>query len=114
MKNDFTDRRSEPRALTGEYYSVNFSINDTPFVFHFLIWDKSSNGMSLLVKEDSVALNYIKIGQVFTMKYFKTDSSKPSEYLKTKIRHITRDDQGRFKGHYLVGISILEKQDVNH
>ena len=113
MKNEFTDRRSESRALTEEYYCVNFSISDTPFVFHFLIWDKSSNGMSLLVKEDSVALSYIKVGQVFTMKYFRTDSSKPPEYLKTKIRHITRDEQGRFKGHYLVGISILEKQGVN-
>jgi hypothetical protein len=114
MTNDFTDRRSEPRTIVQEYYSVNFSVHDTPFVFHFLIWDKSSKGMSLLVKENSVALNYLNVGEIFTMKYYKTDSSKPAEYLKTKIRHITRDDQGRFKGHYLVGISIVEKQNTNH
>ena len=115
MTTAFTDRRSEPRAITeGKYYSVNFSVPDTSFVFHFLVWDKSSNGMSLLVKENSVALNYLKVGEIFTMKYSMTDPSKPAEYLRTKIRHITTDDQGRFKRHYLVGISIVEKQNTNH
>jgi hypothetical protein len=111
MRSTSIERRAEPRTITDQYYSVNFSITRPPFVFHFLIWDKSSNGMSLLVKEDSVALNYLKVGETVAMKFYKTDSSKPAEFLKAKIRHITRDEQGRFRGHYLVGISILEAKD---
>jgi hypothetical protein len=28
------------------------------------------------------------------------------ENLRTRIKHITMNDSGRFKGHYLVGLSI--------
>jgi len=35
-------------------------------------------------------------------------SAYPSDYQKTAVRHITRNDQGRLKGHYLVGLEILE------
>jgi len=41
---------------------------------------------------------------------YPTDSSSPPEYLKTQIKHITKDEQGRFKGHTLVGLLVLEKQ----
>jgi hypothetical protein len=33
--------------------------------------------------------------------------------LKTEIKHITKDDEGRFRGLYLVGLSILEGQNPN-
>ncbi|MCK4485159.1 MAG: hypothetical protein KAU38_00170 [Desulfobacterales bacterium] len=41
---------------------------------------------------------------------YPTDSSSPPEYLKTQIKHITKDEQGQFKGHSLVGLLVLEKQ----
>ena len=44
------------------------------------------------------------------LRYYPTDSSRPSVLLKTEIKHITRDEQGRFKGVYLVGLSILENR----
>jgi hypothetical protein len=113
MKNDFLEKRSEPRSIIQEYYSVNLSIDKKPSVFQFLIWDMSLKGMCLLVKEDSDALKHLQVGRVFNMKYYKRDTSKPAEYLKTEIRHISKDDEGRFKGHYLVGIAILENHNSN-
>jgi len=114
MKNGFIEKRSEPRSIIDEYYSVNLSIDEKPSVFQFLIWDMSLKGMCLLVKEDSDALTYLQVGQVFEMKYYKRDASKPAEFLKTEIRHISKDDEGRFKGHYLVGIAILENHNSHH
>ena len=113
MKNISHEKRSEPRSIVDEYYSVNLSMDKRPSVFQFLIWDMSLKGMCLLVKEDSDALNHLKVGQIFNMKYYKRDSSKPVEFLKTEIRHISKDDEGRFKGHYLVGIEILENHNSN-
>jgi len=113
MKNEFLEKRSELRSIIDEYYSVNLSIDKKPSEFQFLIWDMSLKGMCLLVKEDSDALNHLKVGQIFNMKYYKRDSSKPVEFLKTEIRHISKDDEGRFKGHYLVGIEILENHNSN-
>ena len=44
------------------------------------------------------------------MKYYTMDSLCPTRDLHTDIKHITKEDQGKFKGHYIVGLSILEGQ----
>jgi hypothetical protein len=45
------------------------------------------------------------------MRYYGKDSKFPSKDLATAIRHITKTDQGRLKGHYLIGLEILEEQN---
>ena len=111
MTDNSRKRRSKRGSTTDQYYSVEFSIKRSIFVYQFKIWDISSKGICVLVKEDSDLLNQLKVGDILNLKYYKTDSLKSSEYLKTEIRHITKDDTGRFKGLYLVGLSILEDQD---
>ena len=110
MTSDTVDRRSESRAIMDQFYSVEFSIDDIPSLYQFKIWDLSSKGMCLLVKEGSEILEKIKVGDVVEMRYYTAEASKPTEYLETEIKHITEDKKGRFKGHYLVGISLMEKQ----
>jgi len=109
MKEDFIEKRSEPRSIIDKYYSVEFSISNSAYIYQFKIWDISKKGVCVLVKEDSDLLNHLKVGDILNLKYYSTDSSQPIEYLKTKIRHITKDEEGRFKGLCLVGLSILEK-----
>jgi len=55
-------------------------------------------------------LEKIKVGDVVEMRYYTAEASKPAEYFETEIKHITKDDKGRFKGHYLVGISLMGKE----
>ena len=116
MNGDFitqnpVERRSEHRTITDRYYSVEFSKIGLEFVYQFKIWNMSSRGMCILVKEDSVVLNHLKVGDVFKMKYYTTESPSSTEYIKTKIQHITKDEKGRFGGHFWVGLSIEAKQD---
>ena len=105
------ERRSEPRSIIDQYYSVEFSLSGCSFVYQFKIWNISTKGMCVLVKEDSDLLNHVKVGDILNLKYYPDDSSQPGELLETEIKHITKDEQGRFKGVYLVGLSILENQD---
>jgi len=93
------------------YHSVEFSLSGSAFVYQFKIWDLSSKGICVLVKEDSDLLNHLNVGDIFNLKYYKNDSSQLIEYLRTEIRHINKDDKGRFKGLYLVGLSILQDQN---
>ena len=112
MTDNNEDRRSEPRTIMDQYYSVEFAIGDeTPSLYQFKIWNMSPIGMCLLVKEGSDILKSLKVGDIVDMKYYTVEVSKPTNYMKTEIKHITKDDKGRFKGHYLIGISILEDQD---
>ncbi|MBW2019856.1 MAG: hypothetical protein JRI58_03220 [Deltaproteobacteria bacterium] len=107
------EKRSEPRTEVGEYHSVEFRTEDMAFLYQFKIWNISSKGMCLLVREDSDVLKHLKVGDILNMKYRTDDLSSPAEKLKTEIKHITKQDQGPFKGHYLVGLLILEKQKTD-
>lgn len=111
MTNDFTEKRSETRSVVDRYYSVDFSVENESFLYQFKIWNVSQKGMCLLIKEGSAAMKHLNVGDIVEMKYYKEDSSTPGEYLKTKIRHITKDEEGRFKGHHVVGIQIMEEPD---
>ena len=106
MPNEFEEKRVEPRKIIDEFYSVEFSIKDFAFTYQFRIWDVSEKGICVLVKEDSSILGHLKVGDTWNMKYYRIDSEL-SEYMDTEIRHITKDETGRFEGHYLVGLSIL-------
>jgi hypothetical protein len=40
------------------------------------------------------------------MKYYTSDLFCPTRTMETKISHITREDEGRFQGHCLVGLGV--------
>ena len=111
MTDNSRKRRSKRGSTTDQYYSVEFSIKRSIFVYQFKIWDISSKGICVLVKEDSDLLNQLKVGDILDLKYYRTDPLKSADYLKTEISYITKDDTGGFKGVYLVGLSILGNQD---
>ena len=103
------DRRSEPRSIVDKYSSVEFSASDIAFTFQFKIWEPSLSGMSIMVKEDSAVLDHLKVGDILDMKYYPAKLSGDPIILKTEIKHITKDVIERIKGHFLIGLSVLEK-----
>lgn len=107
IMNETVEKRSELRAEAEKYHSVEFKVTALGFLYQFKLWNMSSKGMCLLVREDSGVLKYLEVGNVLDMKYYTTDFSTPPERLKTQIKHITKEDQGRFKGHYLVGLLTM-------
>lgn len=107
-KNNFIEQRSESRKKIDKYFRVEFSKSELTHFYNFKLRDISSKGMCILVKEGSDVLKSLKVGDILDMKYYTEEDSSQSNQLKTKIKHITNDDQGRFKGHCLVGLSIIE------
>lgn len=108
VTNDSVEKRSEARTELEKYHSVEFEIADLGSLYQFKIWNISPKGMCLLVRDDSDVLKFIEVGKVVDMKCYATDFSLPPEKLKIQIKHITKEEQGRFKGHYLVGLLIIE------
>jgi hypothetical protein len=106
-----SEKRSETRKIIDDYYSVEFTVSRELPVHQFKVRNMSPWGLGILVKEDSAALRRLEVGDVLEMKYNPAKPLGSAEYLRTEIRHITRLDQGRFKGHYLVGLLILDKTD---
>jgi len=108
------ERRSEPRTKIDQYRSVEFSVDGLDFVYQFKIWNIASSSMCLLIKENSDILPRLNVGDTLNMRYYSDDSSLPLGVLATQIRHITKNDEGRLKGHYLVGLEILEDVEQNN
>jgi hypothetical protein len=101
------NKRLEPLKQPTHYHSVEFSVQGLSMPYQFKIYHLMSTAMCLVIKEDSNVLQYLKTGDTLHMRYYSGDSCYPSEYLETAIRHITKNDNGRFRGHYLVGLEIL-------
>ena len=97
-----------PQNRVDQYYSVEFAVEGLESAYQFKIWNKSSTHMSILVKENSDVLSQLRVGDTLNMKYYSDNLIHPTEYLETAIRQISRKDQGRLKGHYLVGLELLE------
>lgn len=100
------ERRSEHRSIDQRYYSVQFTTEGLGNFYQFKLWNVSPKGMCILVKEDSAVLEHLVVGDTIDMTYYLTDGSGESERLRTEIKHITRNDNGRFRGHCLVGLAI--------
>lgn len=97
-----------PQGQTAGFYSVELLIQELKMLYQFKIWNSSSEPMFILVKEDSDLLDQLKVGTVFKSKYYSTDSLCPTVDLETQIKQIVRDEQGRFKGYYLIELAIIE------
>jgi hypothetical protein len=91
-----------------DYYSAEFVVDGLEVSYQFKIWERAPKAVSVLVKENSNILQLLKVGDTLNVKYYSITSAYPSEWQRTAIRHITRNDQGRLKGHYLVGLEIIE------
>jgi hypothetical protein len=94
-------------VITDDYYSAEFVVDGLAVSYQFKIWEKAPRAVSVLVKENSDVLQSLKVGDTLDVKYYSVKSAYPSDWQKTAVRHITRNEQGRLKGHYLVGLEIL-------
>ncbi|MBW2155962.1 MAG: hypothetical protein JRG87_04805 [Deltaproteobacteria bacterium] len=107
------ERRYETRTVLDQYYSVEFRLKEIASTYQFKLRDISSKGMGVLVHKGSEVLKYLKVGDTLDMKYLPPESAGRSQSLKTQIAHITQKDQDPFKGHFLMGLLIIEKQDLD-
>jgi hypothetical protein len=89
------------------YYSAEFSLDDPPLLYQFRIWETQSNSLELLIKEDSDVLSRLKVGDRLQIKYYADDHNSPFDYRTTAIHHITKNQEGRLRGHCLVGLELL-------
>jgi hypothetical protein len=102
------DMGSGSTRRADQYYSAEFLVEDLGVLYQFKIWDMAAPSLSVLVNEKSGILPRLKVGDTIRVKYYSNDPGYPSEYQRTAIRHITKNDEGRLRGHFLVGLEILE------
>ena len=106
------DKRSELRRTKLRNYRVEIKFIGEP-IYQFRVIDLSTNGARLLIKDNSCFLKLIKVDQIVDVNFISPQHTNPAGMCKAKIKHITNMNKGRYKGHHLVGIIILENQGEN-
>ncbi len=100
--------RSKTRTKSQENASVEFKPGNNSMVYHFKLMDFSSEGFGILVRKDSNVLKHIKRGDVITMMYHPDNVVNIPITHHTEIKHISEPEPGRYQGHLVVGLLILE------
>lgn len=93
---------------TNSFYSVEIHVEKSEFMYQFKIWKNPAAPNFVLVKQGSEIINYIHPGDVLRMTYYSDDFSKPKQKLPTQILNIRKQDVGRFRGHFMVTLGIVE------
>jgi len=106
----FKERRTKHRRTQLRNYRVEIKLIGAP-IYQFRVRDVSSNGAGILIKEDSKFLNMIEVGQIVDADFISPEGTDPIGEHRTEVRHITKPNEGKNKGHFLVGLKILEKLD---
>lgn len=103
---NFTEIRSESSTILDKYYSVQFSLSKMDPAYLFKLRDISSNGLCILVKQDSTVFRQLNEGDILDMEYNPTRSSGPTKLFKTQVT--SKNCYDRFKGHSLVELAIID------
>lgn len=88
--------------------SVEVSIDGIEYPHQFRIWNTEPSSIFVVVKQSSRILDRLKVGDTMKMTYHTKDAFCPTRTMPTRIRHITREDEGPFRGHCLVGLAVAD------
>lgn len=90
------------------FYSVEIQVEKAEFMYQFKIWKLPTTPNFVLIKEGSDIINWIQPGDVLRMTYYSDDLAKQSQQLPTRILNVIKQDVGRFRGHFMVTLAIIE------
>jgi hypothetical protein len=102
------EKRSAKRAVPIGFNRAEIKLTGIP-LYQFKLKDVSDNGASLLVKENSDMMTHLEVSQSLEIKVLSDSLADLNGYYKAKIKHITKIEEGRYKGHYMVGMRMLAK-----
>ena len=102
------ERRSGERKIADTKYSAIVRISGVP-IYQLKLKDISQRGTCLIAKEDSAILRHLEIGQELEMRYHYRNGPRSEVNYMSEIRHVTRADEGRYKGHFFIGTRIVSK-----
>jgi hypothetical protein len=101
--------RSKDQVVASNYHSVEMKPAKALPIYQFKLYPRSNlNGAFVLIQKNSEILNYLKPGEKIDMKYHPQKTNIPIEHFITQILNITKKEQGPFKDHFQVDLSIAD------
>ncbi len=109
--NRFVNKYRHLRKADGHLRAeIKISRNDLGYQFKLQEIDEHQG--CFFISENSAVLNILDVGTVLDMKYWTAEKIKLVKYVRAQINNITRQNHEPFKGHYKVGLSILQMKGL--
>ena len=103
------ERRTVLRTPALTEHMAKFDIPGA-LVYQLKLQEISLSGSGVIVKPDSNFLDLDQVDQQFKVKLLSPKDSQLAQGIyQVPIAHITDSKEGRFKGHMVVGIELLQK-----
>ena len=80
--------------------------------YQFKLREINDNQGCFFISENSSILKILDNGSILDMKYWTADKTRKIKFVTAKINGITKQSHEPFKGHYKVGLSILETKGL--
>jgi hypothetical protein len=107
------ENQSHLKAVENSFYNAEVRLDGFYLVYQFKLRNVDGIGPCFLVKKESVLMKRLKVGLGLELKCWSAEKAYFAKYLKAKVKNISKQDNGPFKGHYLVGIAIGEEKDFD-
>ena len=108
--NNTEEKRANHRPATSRDYRIEIKFVGEP-IYQFRLINVTNEGASILIKDDSAFLKMIEVGQIAPVTFISPNGSNPSGKYQIQVKHISELNNKMYKGHRLVGISMLKKLD---
>ena len=88
-----------------QHQSVEFSMDGVDVrCRRTRIWHIHPHSNVILIRKDSNIVPHLRVGARLKTKYYFPGEAYPDGARETTIKEILREEQGRFKGHFLVDL----------
>ena len=90
------------------FHCVEIDLGPPVPIYQFRARNISGHSASVLVKEGSSILKSLTIGRKLKMNYWTGEFLGETKTWHAQINHITKQNNGALKGHFLVDFSIMD------
>ncbi len=104
------ERRFEAREPAKACYNAEIKIVGYP-IYQVKLADVSQTGAGLLVNEGSSLLSLLQVGRLLEVRFNFEDQPGTDVQFKAEVKHISDMKENRYKGHKMVGISLVQKME---
>ena len=97
---------------TDSHLRAEIKISRNDLGYQFKLQEIDEHYGCFFISKNSAVFNILNVGRVLDMKYWTAEKNRLVKYVSAQIKDITRQNQEPFKGHYKVGLSILQTKGL--
>ena len=109
--NRFENKYRHLRKADG-HLRAEIKISRNDLGYQFKLQEMDDHQGCFFINANSAVLNILNVGTVLDMKYWTAEKIRLVKYVRAQIKDITKQKHEPFKGHYKVGLSILQMKGL--